>query len=86
MSKIEVDRKDRYNRQLFKPIKTGHYAFNPTLPLKIDICQFDKLHYHDPVTTNKQHLWWSYNHDLDLRVNNYMDNNKKTMKKLLGLS
>ncbi len=91
LSKNEMNRDDRYNRKLFKRIKVGHYVFNPALALKVegewvniyDICQVDKLHYHD--TTPLMSRWWDSGDYAD-RVNNYIESNKNALKELLGLS
>ncbi len=91
LSKNELSRQHRYNRKLFKRIKTGHYVFNPALALKIegkwiniyDICQFDKLHYYEPENSiDRREIEGGYNDQL----NKLIDNNKNALKNVLGLS
>jgi len=85
MSKNEVNRDARYNRKLFKRVKTGHYVFNPDLSVKIEgqwvniytICQIDRLRFR---LENDEH-WWRYM-DADNKINAA----KRDLKGFLGLA
>lgn len=84
MQKNEIEKDDRYNRRLFYRIIRGHYIFNPNLAIRVegewiniyDLLNIDKL---APMHEAKQN-WW----DISERRENWMQECKVEMKRLLA--